>query len=114
MPHYACLACRTRLYNAGSPADHVGDLCPDCGTLLEPVGDVAEVIGFRSIKPRDNNNRGRKPRASHERNAGRIGDFLTRRQAIIAQARLDAEQWLDDSDSFSPDAVALAQPDPSS
>jgi hypothetical protein len=30
----------------------VGDLCPSCGSLLEPVGSVAEVIGFRRVTPR--------------------------------------------------------------
>ena len=36
-----------------APADLVGDLCPDCGALLEPVGSAAEVMGFRRITRRD-------------------------------------------------------------
>jgi hypothetical protein len=107
MPHYKCLACKTRLYSAGNPAELVGDLCPDCGVLLEPVGELAEVIGFRSIKSRDLV-RGRNASGSHERNADRIGDFLTRRDAILAQARIDAERWIGDDGGFSSDAVALA------
>lgn len=113
MPHYKCVACKTRLYSKGSPADLVGDLCPDCGTLLEPVGEAAEVLGFRSIKARDRETR-RNPRGSHEQNADRIGDFLTRRQAIVAQAQVDAEQWLDDAGRFSSAAVALARPETNS
>lgn len=113
MPHYKCVACKTRLYSKGSPADLVGDLCPDCGTLLEPVDEVSEVLGFRSIKARDRAMR-RNPRGSHERNADRIGDFLTRRQAIVAQAQVDAEQWLDDAGRFSSAAVALARPETNS
>ena len=53
MPHYKCEGCRTRLYSAGVPADLVGDLCPRCGSLLEPVGDIAEIVGFQSIQQRD-------------------------------------------------------------
>ena len=53
MPHFKCAACRTRLYSAARPADLIGDLCPSCGSLLDAVGDPAEVDGFRSIMPRD-------------------------------------------------------------
>ncbi len=113
MPHYKSVACKTRLYSEGNPVDLVGDLCPECGALLEPVGEVAEVLGFRSIRSRGRVER-RNPRGSHERNADRIGDFLTRREAILAQARHDAEQWLDDGGSFSSDTVALALPETNS
>jgi hypothetical protein len=53
MPHFKCVACRTRLYSAAAPADLVGDLCPRCGSLLEPVGELAEIVGFQSIRPRN-------------------------------------------------------------
>lgn len=50
MPHFKCVACRTRLYSAAAPADLVGDLCPSCGSLLEPVGELAEIVGFQAIR----------------------------------------------------------------
>jgi hypothetical protein len=53
MPHFKCVACRTRLYSAAAPADLVGDLCPRCGSLLEPVGELAEIVGFQSIRQRN-------------------------------------------------------------
>jgi len=53
MPHFKCVGCRTRLHSAANPADLVGDLCPECGSLLEPVSELAEIVGFRAIKPRD-------------------------------------------------------------
>jgi hypothetical protein len=53
MPHYKCVACKTRLYSAACPADLFDDLCPGCGSLLEPVGELAEIVGFQSIKPRE-------------------------------------------------------------
>jgi hypothetical protein len=52
MPHFKCVRCRTRLYSAAAPADLIGDLCPGCGALLEPVGDLAEIVGFQAIRPR--------------------------------------------------------------
>ena len=53
MPHFKCVACRTRLSRTASPPDQIGDLCPGCGALFEPVGELAEIVGFQSIKPRD-------------------------------------------------------------
>jgi hypothetical protein len=103
MPHYKCVACKVRLHSAGRPADLVGDLCPGCGSLLEPVGELAEVVGFRSITSRDGDAPG-----THQRLADTVGDFVALREAIRAQARRDADRWLDDGGSFSPEAVAEA------
>ena len=105
MPHYKCVACKSRLHSAGSPADDVGDLCPGCGALLEPVGELAEIVGFRSIKPGDNAFDGDAPR-THRRLADSVGDFVALREASRAQARRDAERWLDDGGSFNPEARA--------
>jgi hypothetical protein len=107
MPHFKCVACRARLYSEASPADAVGDLCPGCGSLLEPVGELAEIVGFRSIKPRAGVAAGGAA-GMHERLADRVDDFHARREATVAQARLDAARWLDDGGSFSPQAVAEA------
>jgi hypothetical protein len=53
MPHSKCVACKTRLHTTGAPAELVGELCPDCGGLLEPVGSLVEVVGYRHITLRD-------------------------------------------------------------
>ncbi len=52
MPHSKCVACKTRLYSSGAPAEMVGELCPSCGGLLQPVGSLVEVVGYRRITPR--------------------------------------------------------------
>jgi hypothetical protein len=52
MPHLKCLACKTRLHGTESEADPTGDLCPVCGSLLEPVGDLGEIVGYRAIETR--------------------------------------------------------------
>ncbi len=49
MPHFKCVSCRTRLYSRTNPPEQVGDLCPDCGSLLEPADNLAELVGFRSV-----------------------------------------------------------------
>jgi hypothetical protein len=107
MPHFKCVACKTRLYSEAVPADLVGDLCPGCGSLLEPVGELTEIVGFRAIEDRggaaDDS-----PPGTHDRIADRVDDFFARREAILAQARLDAERWIDDGGRFSTEAVAEA------
>jgi hypothetical protein len=50
MPHFKCVPCKTRLHLPAAPDDLVGDLCPDCGALLEPVGELAEIVGYQSIE----------------------------------------------------------------
>lgn len=113
MPHFKCVPCKTRLYSAESADEQVGDLCPRCGSLLEPVGELAEVVGFQTIKSRDSAHGGDGP-GTHQRIADRVDDFLGRRAAILAQARLEGERWLDDGGSLSPEALAeaLALPAP--
>lgn len=49
MPHYKCDACRIRLHPPRTRVDRVSDLCPECGSLLDPVADLAQLIGFRLI-----------------------------------------------------------------
>jgi hypothetical protein len=53
VPHSKCVACKTRLSSPWAPAEMVGELCPSCGGLLEPVGSLAEVVGFRRITRRE-------------------------------------------------------------
>jgi hypothetical protein len=113
MPHFKCLACKTRLHSAAGPDDLVGDLCPGCGSLLEPVGELAEIVGFRAIKHRDSTTDDRPPSA-HQRIAGPVDGFFARREAILAERRLDAGRWADDGRNFSPEALAesMALPTP--
>jgi hypothetical protein len=108
MPHFKCVACRTRLYSAAGPDDLVGDLCPGCGSLLEPVGELSEVVGFQSIRGRAGAADGGAS-GMHQRIADRFGDFIVRREALLAQARLDARRWIDDEGRFRPERGPLAR-----
>jgi Zn-finger nucleic acid-binding protein len=115
MPHYKCAACKTRLHSAASWSDVVSDLCPECGSLLEPVEELDEIVGFRAIEPRPGTAEPGRP-ATHLRIAGPVDDFLSRRRAILlAQADVEAEvSWLDDGDSFRPEPVTPPPPETSS
>jgi hypothetical protein len=48
MPHYKCVTCTTRLVTGGRPGS-----CEGCGSVLEPVGALSEVVGYRLVQPRD-------------------------------------------------------------
>jgi hypothetical protein len=37
----------------------------------------------------------------------KVGDLISRRETILAQARLDAERWVDEGGSFCAEAVPL-------
>jgi hypothetical protein len=110
MPTFRCLACKTRLYSPAGPDDLIGDLCPGCGSLLEPVGEPAEVAGFRSIRARAGAADGGAA-GTHQRIADRFGDFVARREAFLAQAQLDARRWIDDDGRFRAQAVPMARPE---
>jgi hypothetical protein len=46
MPHYKCVTCTTRLMTAGgSPGT-----CEGCGSVLEPVGGLSEIVGYRLVQ----------------------------------------------------------------
>ena len=107
MPLVKCLACKTRLHSAAGPDDLVGDLCRGCGSLLEPAGEPDEVAGFRSIRARASAADG--AAGTHQRIADRFGDFVARREAFLAQARLDARRWVDDDGRFRAERVPLAR-----
>jgi hypothetical protein len=86
MPHLKCEPCRSRLYRAGR-GDQVGDLCPGCGSLLEPVGELAELVGFRLIRSAKTTDGA--AASPHQRIADQLGDLIVRRQAAYADAGRD-------------------------
>jgi hypothetical protein len=79
MAHLRCLACKTGLQSTESPADPIGDLCPVCGSLMEPVGDLGEIVGYRGIETRDGRSHSGASRAGRLI-AGRVGEIVARRE----------------------------------
>ena len=100
-----CLACRLRLHSPQTLADEVGDLCPGCGSLLEPVGDLTDIVGFQAISSHAPSLES-DAQSTHER----ICDVLTRRGATFAPARPDAQPLVDDRGSSC--AVSVSMPPP--
>ena len=47
MPHLKCTACKIRVHSPHCLVGGVGELCPGCGSLLEPAGSLDELVGFR-------------------------------------------------------------------
>jgi len=96
-----------RLYSVASEANLVGELCPGCGSLLEPVGELAEIVGFQSIKYPDGAAEG-SALSRHRRLAARVNDLFARSEAVLSQKRFEAGRWDDDGGSVSPEVVAEA------
>ena len=86
MPHFKCLACRTRLHSSESEADPIGDLCPVCGSLLEPVGDWGEIVGYRVIETPDSSSHSGASRKGRLI-AGRVGEIVARREFSHSRVR---------------------------
>jgi hypothetical protein len=103
MPRFKCLECNTRLHSAESEADPIGDLCTVRGSLLEPVADLGEIVGYRVA--------GSPGSASHsgaegagQLIAGRVGEIIARRELKYARVRLE----IGSCDAHSPNPQAKA------
>lgn len=48
MPQYRCAPCSVQLHSAEDPVGGAGELCPACGSLLEPQRTFPELVEFRA------------------------------------------------------------------
>jgi hypothetical protein len=81
MAHSKCLTCRARVWREGNPADQLRDLCPGCGGPLEPVDDLAELIGLRSLRARPRSAGRALPDDRSRRIAAEIRETIARHDA---------------------------------
>jgi hypothetical protein len=87
MRDFKCVACRIRTRHAGDTFGAGGDRCPGCGSPLEPVGELGEVVGFRSVTTTEHPVDDPAP----------VGDFTARRNAMYARRvrdALDTQRWM--------------------
>ena len=98
MPYFKCVPCRIRVSAAGADTAPADGSCPGCGASLEPVAQVAEVLGFRSSNLFDS--------TVLPRIAQRVTDISGGRAA--AEAQLETDRWLDEGGSVPPEALAEA------
>lgn len=112
MPHYACVTCNTRVRAAQMPAEPVSEPCPRCGCLLEPVVDLADLVGSQLINRRDQSATSVLA-PSHGAIAAHLDEFIARRAERLERRRavLVAACGLG-SDDPPADAVAVALPPP--
>ena len=87
MAHSKCLSCRARVWRERSSPD---DLCPGCGGPLEPVGELAELVGLRSLRARPKQERRWAPDES-TRISAQIRETIARNDAE-RRRRIDAER----------------------
>jgi hypothetical protein len=94
-----CVACRIRTRHTGDAPRSAGDPCPGCGGPLEPIGELAEVVGYRSVTTAERLVESDAP----------VGDLTARRNAIHDGRReaIDAARWPDDGGSA---VVAVSLP----
>jgi hypothetical protein len=85
MPHLKCEPCRARVYRAGEPSSVV-EPCPVCGQPLQAVRDLAEIVGFRSVKARRSG-------AGYDAIAESVAAILAQRRAIERRSRRTADRW---------------------
>lgn len=105
MLHFKCVECRLRLASSGAPDDGVGELCPGCGSLLEPVARLAELVGYQAIGA---SGPAEIARDGHRRLATRVREIRDLDRAAKARAEQNAWRWLDADGGFSPETVAAA------
>jgi hypothetical protein len=93
-----CVPCKIRVSKAGPGTARTDGSCPACGSALEPVVKLTEVLGFRSPNLFD--------AEIPPRIAERVADISGGRDA--ADAHLETDRWLDEGGSFAPEALAEA------
>jgi Zn-finger nucleic acid-binding protein len=109
LTYLKCTSCKARLYSVAMSDRVSGELCPACGAVLEPVGELAEVVGYRSIETHGD------PAAAGPPHGAVIYSFdelLAGRRARAAQDDLDAERWLEYGDYAVAEAAALLDDGP--
>jgi hypothetical protein len=98
VPYVKCVPCRIRVSVAGADADLADRACPGCGSPLEPVGRLDEVMGFRSPTVSDG--------SIPQRTAEQVSDISGGRAA--AEAQLESDRWLNEGGSLTPELLAEA------
>jgi hypothetical protein len=88
MPHLKCEACRARVRYERNARDLTAR-CPLCGGSLEPVDALTEIVGFRAVAPRPEDDR---PGAGHRRLAEEVARVMARRRAAEARAWSDVNR----------------------
>jgi hypothetical protein len=104
VPYLQCVPCKIRVSTTGAGTALTDGACPSCGSALEPVADLTELVGFRSPNLLD-------PSVPLDV-AERVADISGGRP--VAQAQLEIDRWLDEGGGLGAEPVALDLLPPSS
>jgi hypothetical protein len=96
VPYLKCVPCRIRVSATGALKDLAPGACPGCGSALEPVAELIEVMGFRS------------PDRLDPSVAPIVADPVTDISGgrSVARAELEVDRWLDEGGSGGLDPLA--------
>ena len=98
MAYFKCVPCKIRVSKAGAGTALTDGSCPACGSPLEPVVKLTEVLGFRSPNMFD--------AEVPPRVAERVADISGGRAA--ADAHLETDRWFDEGGRGAPELLADA------
>ena len=93
MTYLKCTSCKARLYTVARSDRIGGERCPACGATLETVGELVEVVGYRSVELGAD---AAPPQVGGGVVIHSFAAALAGRRARAAEAALEAERWLDD------------------
>jgi hypothetical protein len=68
--------------------------------MLEPVAELVDVVGYRSLNTRPPSPRLGAPRMGHGTITNRFAELLAARRASAALDAIDAARWLDEGGHF--------------
>jgi hypothetical protein len=92
MPHLKCDACRARVRHASDATD-LPARCPLCGSPLEPVAALSEIVGYRAVMPERAASPDAVARAGHERLAEKVAEILAGRRSAQRALRREVDRW---------------------
>jgi hypothetical protein len=75
--YFKCVTCKAPRYSVATPDDLFPDLCPGCGAMPEPVGELAELVGYSSI----HSHGAAEPQGCHGVLIDRFAEVVTRAEA---------------------------------
>jgi hypothetical protein len=93
-----CVPCKIRVSATGAGTALTEGACPSCGSALEPVADLTELVGFRSPNLLDP--------SVPPRVAERVTDISGGR--AVAEAQVEIDRWLDEGGDLGPQPLAQA------
>jgi hypothetical protein len=96
VPYFKCVPCKIRVSAAGAHTALTDGSCPSCGSALDPVVDLTDVLGFRSPDLLDT--------SAPPRDAERVADISGGR--AVSEVQLEIDRWLDEGGSLAPELLA--------